>query len=559
MWFGPIDIDLGIIHIVNGWQLSEFIILIIIMGWQFVHTISVKMNLNIFKNVFADGLKLSGPQNETEDKEYPETLNQKRSNEALKITLVETAGKNEIIIRIKNAINNYLINNYGAVVNFSIIKDIIDREIDVKDEEISQSVPTPLYLGLAATMMGIIFGLFSMPAIDGTNFTGGINALIDGVKLAMIASLFGLACTTILSSFYYKSAKSKVLSKKNEQLSYLQAKLLPELIKAEDTGVSGLKQSLDRFAREATNIVESVKSAALNTGSNIRAQQNVLERVERLDMTRVSKVNLELFDHLEKNMDAFHKFSDYLSTMKDISNNLKEFALRTTAIDNVAQNINSAMIESKDLTKFLTLHLKKIESSGNEALKAVNFSDSYFREAIEKLTVEVDDRISKLNSSADTHHSELRDIYEKIGKDLDTITSQHLDEFKAAYAGAVPHFEQLDKLNELAPIKLTIENNANLMKKESSTNNHNLIESINALNNTIKQLKQDINNTALANRLDSIEKYLKKGKSTTPPKEPELFDKPKKIKNGWFRKLLPFGKNGKQKSEINNNYSVPMQ
>ena len=71
---------------------------------------------------------------------------------------------------------------------------------------------------------------------------------------------------------------------------------MPELIKAEDTGVSGLKASLDRFAREATKISDKVNSAALNTGTNIKAQQDILTRVEKLDMTRISKVNLEIFD-----------------------------------------------------------------------------------------------------------------------------------------------------------------------------------------------------------------------------------------------------------------------
>ena len=137
--------------------------------------------------------------------------------EIIKLSLVETNGKSPIIKSIKNGINTYLINNYGAAVNFSIIKDIIDREVDVKDEEISQTVTVPLYLGLAATMFGIVLGLWAMPDIDqeGGNFSLGINALIEGVQWAMLASLFGLACTTLLSSRFYKQAKSQTLKEKN--------------------------------------------------------------------------------------------------------------------------------------------------------------------------------------------------------------------------------------------------------------------------------------------------------------------------------------------------------
>ena len=156
----------------------------------------------------------------------PEKINEHSdlfsARDIVKISLTKTYGKG-IIQRIKEAINLYLLNNYGAAVNFSIIKDIIDREVDIKDEEISNSIPTPLYLGLAATMIGIIFGLFSMPESNGQHFTEGIDALINGVKLAMLGSLSGLACTTILSSFFYKNAKKKISRDKNEQISYLQA------------------------------------------------------------------------------------------------------------------------------------------------------------------------------------------------------------------------------------------------------------------------------------------------------------------------------------------------
>lgn len=200
-------------------------------------------------------------------------------NFTIKITMVDSLGRNEVISRIKKTLNSYLVNNHGAAVNFSIIKDIIDREVDVRDDEISQSIPTPLYLGLAATMIGIIFGLLAMPELNGDGFANGINALINGVKLAMIASLTGLASTTFLSSYIYKRAKRIVLRDKNDQLSYLQAKLLPELVRAEDTGVSGLKASLDRVAKEATQISDNVKIAANQNRMKLQALHEVISKI----------------------------------------------------------------------------------------------------------------------------------------------------------------------------------------------------------------------------------------------------------------------------------------
>jgi hypothetical protein len=93
----------------------------------------------------------------------------------------------------------------------------------------------------------------------------------------------------VLSSFLYKDAKKKVLRDKNNQFSYLQAKLLPELIKAEDSGLAGLKQSLERFSSEARSITNNISQAVIHTSQSIGAQQQVLDKIERMNVTKVSK------------------------------------------------------------------------------------------------------------------------------------------------------------------------------------------------------------------------------------------------------------------------------
>ena len=55
--------------------------------------------------------------------------------------------------------NRYLCKNIGTSADFPLIKDICERRLDVLDAEIQNSLNTPLYLGLAGTFMGIIFGL----------------------------------------------------------------------------------------------------------------------------------------------------------------------------------------------------------------------------------------------------------------------------------------------------------------------------------------------------------------------------------------------------------------
>jgi hypothetical protein len=358
-------------------------------------------------------------------------------------------------------------NNYGASVNFSIIKDIIDREFEVKDDEINQSIPTPLYLGLAATMVGIIFGLFSMPDISGESdsFTDGISALIDGVKIAMFASLIGLALTTFLSAFFYKRSKRIAVKEKNEQVSYLQAVLLPELMDAEESGISGLKHSLDQFSRDAINIADKMNGAAQITSDSIESQLEVIEKVDKLKMSRVSKANLELFEKLDKSMESLQSFADYLSKMEEISINLTRFAERTNNAEQIMQDIRTAMNESRDISQFLSSHLKKIDQYGGQAIKAVNFADAHFREAIEKLEEDMQLRVSKMNESADNHEVLLKDIYDDIGQKLQEVTAKHVEELELAYSDAVPKFKQLDHLEHLQPIKESVEEKSTILQQ----------------------------------------------------------------------------------------------
>ena len=167
-------------------------------------------------------------------------------------------------------------------------------------------------------------------------------------------------------------------------------------------------------------------------------------------MTKVSKANLELFDRLESNREAFEKFSSYLSGMEAIASNLKDIASRTANVDMITRQIGKTMEQSQELARFLTTHLEKIESAGTSALRAVDLSDSYFRESIDTLRQRVNTGIGELLSFSDKKESDLREQFERIAEMLKEVTSRHITEFMSAYSGAVPQFKQLDNLSTLA-------------------------------------------------------------------------------------------------------------
>lgn len=527
--------------ITEFWFKLEIILIVGVIAYQLFHTTKVFKSITELKSIFdiplkvfngfIEKVKLNQSDNVFNEIFYEsdvdEYFDQIIDDYIIKLSLIETNGINEIIKRIKKTLNTYLINNYGAAVNFSVIKDIIDREVEVKDEEITQMISTPLYFGLAATMIGIIFGLLAMPNLTGTEFSTGVNVLIRGVKWAMFASLSGLSCTTILSSFFYKDAKSKVLREKNEQLSYLQAKLLPELIKAEDTGVSGLKASLDRFARVATNIFDDILNAAKQTGNNLILQQKLLDKVEKIGVLRLSKTNLELYDKLDKNMEAFFKFSTYLERMESISSSLLAFASRTSNIDRIVENISLTLKDSKQLLRFLSAHFDKIEMAGNAALKSVGLAELHFENAIESLKERTEKMINILYANASENESKLEKIYEEIQSNLNNITSDYIKEFSEVYSNSLPKFQQLENLTILPTFKEEFSNRTMEIQNSSESNNLKLIDGITKLNESTTRLKQSINSQAIISILEDIERKLKSKTKKIYKKEEEK----KKISN----------------------------
>jgi len=67
------------------------------------------------------------------------------------------------------------------------------------------------------------------------------------VKIAMIASLMGLAFTVVNSGWFYRGAKFKRESRKNEFYTFIQTELLPVLNQNINSTLYSLQNNLFRF------------------------------------------------------------------------------------------------------------------------------------------------------------------------------------------------------------------------------------------------------------------------------------------------------------------------
>lgn len=526
---------MGTLHII------EIILIATIVVVQFIVFLKVCIKTKAYEKTFADKIVVN------------------YDDEAQKPMLVVYDEKNRIASNapIKDTvrdINTYIGNNWGGPVNFSIVENIIERESASKDEEIQHLIPTPLYLGLAATMIGIILGLFSMGKMDNNSstnqnnqaveqqvsnqatsfntasFSDGntidsndakdlgslseIDNLILGVKIAMIASLLGLFWTTLLSTWIYKKAKNNVNKSKNKKLNYLQSVLL---LPTEDNTLTGIRECIDKFSRNIGSTITDL-SALAEINADISEQihdstvkqEHILTEIQQIKPAKVTKVLTELFDKVDANMEAYREFSRYLSLMGEISERMFAFSQRTQNIEEIAGEVKLSLEESRDLFRFLSEHMRGVESIGQQSLEAINAADSHFNQAVANLDREVNQRIRALSDGSNAFDTRITQIFEQIGNDLQEITRRHIEELSNAYHNSLPEFQRLEKLDGLDTIneKLDGVDQIKRIEEERSEQIQRVITPL----TTIERKNESQNSDILAalrelnKRLDKIEK-----------------------------------------------------
>lgn len=283
------------------------------------------------------------------------------------LTLLKTGkNKNEILTKIANSVNTYLIRNKGAVADFNLLRDIIQRNLDTVEEEITMTMPIPVYLGLMGTMAGIILGLFALPDIGSPEFLqgSGINNLIGGVKIAMIASFTGLLFTVSNSGWLFKGAKSLVEQRKNDLFTFLQTELLPVLSESVNAGIIGLDRSLQRFGVSFNENVNRLDALMNKNYESLMAQQSAVEAFQKMDISTIANFNIKVLSEIKQSVDALERLSYALKNVDSFVANSKSLVDRTQNVVDLSEKIMEVLSETKQLQLFLNSHFYALEERG---------------------------------------------------------------------------------------------------------------------------------------------------------------------------------------------------
>ena len=351
------------------------------------------------ENLFPLSNTLFVLQNSLKDNALIDDIHETGGNvESIKVFKIVSADldKNSSEFRkILDSINNYLHKNKGAVSDFMLIKDIVERNCDSKEEEITIQTPIPLYIGLMGTMLGIIIGIGRI-AIMGGGFSAfidnpqqAIGELMGGVAIAMLASLTGILLTTI-SSWKSKTSKNKLEADKNGFYSWIQAELLPVLSGNMANTLQLLQQNLTSFNLSFSFNIGRMENALKEMSGSFADQLKILELLKNLDIKRMTTANVSILQQFEKSTANFQQLatylsqtSDYLQAVRQLNNKVGEYMEQTSALTNLStyfqeennyfqmrrSEINKAVVQVDDTLKksFLALQDNAEEGINNLA------------------------------------------------------------------------------------------------------------------------------------------------------------------------------------------------
>lgn len=268
------------------------------------------------------------------------------------IQVIIINNENEVAKEIENSINTYLIKNKGAVSDFNLIKDIVERNCDAVESEIESVTPLPLYLGLVGTMLGIIVGL---GAIDLTTGFGDIQQVVDSlmseVACAMVASLVGVLTTTFIS---WKSRKCNVVieADKNKFYTWIQTELLPVLSSNTVSTLTLLERNLNKFNASFGDTIVKLDEKLSKVGETYEQQLEILRRIENLDMSQMATANVKILKALDsssKNLEDFAQYMDnstmYLSEVRKLTKQMDSHLKETESLEIIAEFYKKQMNE----------------------------------------------------------------------------------------------------------------------------------------------------------------------------------------------------------------------
>ena len=367
----------------------------------------------------------------------------------VKLSLIRYKGyQNDALKGILNSINGYLLRNKGAVSDFNLVKDIVDRNLDKIDDDISNAVPTPLYLGLLGTMCGILIGMLSIPELNADNTDAsmnGITMLLSGVSIALVASAFGLLLT-IFSNFLFSRARRSVENQKHDFFTFIQTRLLPILSKNTSSSIHTLQTNLLKFNKDFATNMGNFSSTVNDVRHTFDSQLEVVQQLKRIDVAKIAMYNVEVLKELQNSLTDLRGFASYLDNMNGFIGNTREL---NVAVNQQLQKVGDlkSIVERFELnagnvsdnSNYLKSHFKNFDSREQAINDRIASFDKNTGKMIDNLELSFNKRLQQFNEK----DVEISSGFDKLFKDLQVKAAEIFEDQSGNIKGIRKDLEKL--------------------------------------------------------------------------------------------------------------------
>lgn len=360
---------------------------------------------------------------------------------------------NSVFKLIKDNINDYLGNSQGSVIDYNILKDAVDRNCETIEDEINAQMPVPLYCGLAGTMAGVIVGLFSLLHEDSISSlmtsgsksvesatlamngaASGINDLLAGVALAMVASILGIVLTTV-NSVLFKQFKRQEEEGKNKFLSWVQSILLPELPNDISDSFSMFVDNLNRFNDTFRENTRGLGHTLEQINGAYSTQADIIKTIQQMNVTRMATANVKVLNALSDCTDKLEQFNVYLNSIQGYTNEIEAFRQQLSSEANMVYLLMEMKDTLSSIKNFFRTELGEIDQRKQAIRNSVDNVDTYVNEALEKLKSSsvtsvddlkkaIDDQSEGLKKFLDQEKQMLQDMSQEVRNEFDRQISQ---------------------------------------------------------------------------------------------------------------------------------------
>lgn len=360
---------------------------------------------------------------------------------------------NSVFKLIKDNINDYLGNSQGSVIDYNILKDAVDRNCETIEDEINAQMPVPLYCGLAGTMAGVIVGLFSLLSEDSISnlmtsgsksvesatlamngAASGINDLLAGVALAMVASILGIVLTTV-NSVLFKQFKRQEEEGKNQFLSWVQSILLPELPNDISDSFSMFVDNLNRFNDTFRENTRGLGHTLEQINGAYSTQADIIKTIQQMNVTRMATANVKVLNALSDCTDKLEQFNVYLNSIQGYTNEIEAFRQQLSSEANMVYLLMELKDTLSSIKNFFKTELGEIDQRKQAIRNSVDNVDTYVNEALEKLKSSsvtsvddlkkaIDDQSEGLKTFLDQEKQMLQDMSQEVRNEFDRQISQ---------------------------------------------------------------------------------------------------------------------------------------